>query len=114
MRAEGIKSSAKGKPVNMKTLSEPEIKNMLSRLYWDVKVQPDQLHELLTGKIERIGHVDIVNLYYRMLMTYDWYTILRIVSTDKLVDLLSDPVLDKIRFRDLKEKFLYARQTILQ
>ena len=98
----------------MKTLSEPEIKNMLSRLYWDVKVQPDQLHELLTGKIEKIGHVDILNLYYRMLTTFDWYTILRIVHSDKLGDLLSDPVLDRIRFRDLKEKFLYARQIVLQ
>jgi hypothetical protein len=48
----------------MKMLSESEIKNMLSRLYWDVKVQPDQLHELLKGNIERIGHVDILNLYY--------------------------------------------------
>ena len=98
----------------MKPLSEPEIKNMLSRLYWDVKVQPDQLHELLNGKIEKIGHVDIVHLYYRMLTTYDWYTILRIVPTDKLGDLLSNAVLDKIRFKDLKEKFLYARQIILQ
>ena len=98
----------------MKMLSEPEIKNMLSRLYWDVKVQPDQLHELLKGKIERIGCVDILNLYYRMLMTYDWYTILKIVPADKLGELLSDAVLERIRFKDLKEKFLYARQIILQ
>lgn len=95
-------------------LSESEIKNMLSRLYWDVKVQPDQLLELLKGKIERIGHVDIQNLYYRMLTTFDWYTILRIVPDDKLGDLLSDAVIDKIRFKDLKEKFLYARQIVLQ
>ena len=91
----------------MKMLSEPEIKNMLSRLYWDVKVQPDQLHALLKGEIERIGHVDILNLYYRMLMTYDWYTILKIVPGDKLGELLSDAV-------DLKEKFLYARRIVLQ
>jgi hypothetical protein len=98
----------------MKPLSEPEIKKLLLRLYWDVKVQPDQLYGLLKGKIERIGHVDILNLYYRMLMTYDWYTILRIIPADKLGDLLSDAVIDKIRFKDLKEKFLYARQIILR
>jgi hypothetical protein len=98
----------------MKMLSEPEIKKLLSRLYWDVKVQPEELYALLTGEIEKIGHVDILNLYHRMLTTYDWYTILRIVPADKLGDLLSDSVLDRIRFKDLKEKFLYARQTILQ
>ena len=86
---------------------------MLARLYWDVKVQPDELYALLKGEIERIGHVDNLNLYHRMLTTFDWYTILRIVPSDKLGDLLSDPVLDRIRFRDLKEKFLYARQIIL-
>ena len=98
----------------MKMLSEPEIKNLLSRLYWDVKVQPDQLHGLLKGESERIGHVDILNLHHRMHTTFDWYTILRIVPSDKLGDLLSDAVLDKIRSRDLKEKFLYARQIVLR
>ena len=98
----------------METLSEPEIKDLLTRLYWDVEVQPDQLYGLLKGEIERIGHVDIQNLYYRMLTTYDWYTILRIVPTDKLSDLLSDAVIDKIRFKNLKEKFLYAREIILR
>ena len=87
---------------------------MLSRLYWDVKVQPDQLDALFKGEIQRIGHVDIQNLYYRMLTTFDWYTILRIVPADKLGDLLSDAVIDKIRYKDLKEKFLYARQILLQ
>jgi len=50
----------------MDTLSESKIKDMLSRLYWDVEVEPDQLHRLLNGEIERIGHVDILNPYYRM------------------------------------------------
>ena len=77
-------------------------------------MQPDELYALLKGEIERIGHVDILNLYHRMLMTFDWYTILRIVPSDKLGDLLSDAVLAKIRFRDLKEKFLYARKIILR
>jgi hypothetical protein len=98
----------------MKTLTEPEIIKMLSRLYWDVKVEPEQLYGLLKGEIDRIGHIDILHLYYRLLTTYDWYTILKIVPIDKLDELLSDPVLDRIRFRDLKEKFLYARQIILQ
>jgi hypothetical protein len=77
-------------------------------------VQPDELYALLKGDIEKIGHVDILNLYHRMLTTFDWYTILRIVPSDKLGDLLSDAVLDKIRFRDLREKFLYAREILLQ
>jgi hypothetical protein len=48
----------------MKPFSDTELKNMLSRLYWDVSVEPEQLYGLLKGEIERIGHVDILNLYY--------------------------------------------------
>lgn len=80
----------------MKPFSDTEMKNRLSRLYWDVSVEPEQLYGLPKGEIERIGHVDILNLYHRMLMTFDWYTILRIVPNDKLGDLLSAPVLDRI------------------
>ncbi|CAB1085416.1 hypothetical protein D1AOALGA4SA_12903 [Olavius algarvensis Delta 1 endosymbiont] len=77
-------------------------------------MEPNQLHGLLKGDFKRIGHIDIDNLYYRILTTLDWYTILSIVPADQLEDLLSDAVLNRIRFSDLKEKFLYARQIILQ
>jgi hypothetical protein len=98
----------------MKTLSEPEIKNMISRLYWDAKVESDQLYGLLKGDVERVGHIDILNLYYRILTTFDWYTILRIFPQSKLGELLDDQVLEQIRFTDLKDKYLYARAKILQ
>ena len=98
----------------MKRLTEIEIKSILSKLYWDVKVDPEQLYGLLNGDLDRIGHIDISNLYYRILTTFDWYTILKVVPREKLGELLSDSVLDRIRFNDLKDKFLYARKKILQ
>ena len=97
----------------MKLLSESEINNLLSRLCWDVKVNPDQLQSLLKGEIEKVGHIDVANLYYRMLMTYDWYTILKIIPREKLPELLSEFVIEKIRFKDLKDRYLYARKCIL-
>ncbi len=33
----------------MNLFSDIEMKNMLSRLYWDVSVGPDQLYGLLNG-----------------------------------------------------------------
>ncbi len=97
----------------MKPYSESEIKNMLSRLYWDVKVHPDQLYALLKGETKKVGHIDIANLYHRMLMTFDWYTILRIFPREKLSELLDEAVIERIRFKDLKDKYHYARESIL-
>ena len=86
---------------------------MLSRLYWDVEVNPNQLHSLLKGELDKVGHIDIYNLYYRMLMTFDWYTILRILPREKLAELLSDATIERIRFKDLKDRYQYARKFIL-
>ena len=86
---------------------------MLSRLFWDVEVNPNQLHSLLRGEIEKVGHIDIAGLYYRMLMTFDWYTILRILPREKLAELLSDATIERIRFKELKERYQYARNCIL-
>ena len=97
----------------MTPFSKSEIKKRISRLYWDVKVHPDALHDVLNGKINKVGHIDIVDLYYRMLMTFDWYTILKIVPREKLPELLSDLVIERIRFKDLKDRYLYARRSIL-
>ena len=47
----------------MKPFSDMEKKNRLSRLYWDVSIDPEQLYGLLKGEIERIGHVDILNFF---------------------------------------------------
>ena len=98
----------------MSLLTKKETKILLSRLYWDVDVDPEHLYQLLTGEKDRIEHIDIHNLYYRILTTLNWYDILNIIAPEKLGELLSDSVLDKIRFKDLKEKYLYARKQILQ
>ena len=86
---------------------------MLTRLVWDVEVHSDQLYGLLKGELEKVGHIDIYNLYYRMLMTFDWYTILRILPREDLAELLSDATIERIRFKDLKERYQYARNCTL-
>ncbi len=97
----------------MEHFTESEIKNILSRLFWDVKVHPDQLHDILKGELDKVGHIEITDLYYRMLMTFDWYTILKILPQEKLPELLCDDVIKRIRFKDLKDRYLYARKSIL-
>jgi len=98
----------------MNLLTKEETKTLLSKLYWDVDVDPEHLYQLLTGEKDRIGHIDVHSLYYRILTTLNWYDILTIVAPEKLGDLLSDSVLDKIRFKDLKDKYLYAQKQIVQ
>ena len=96
----------------MKKLSRVDITNHLAKLYWDYAFDKKDLYKLLTGKIESVGHVCREDLYFRILTTYDWYTILKIIPPEQLRDALHDKVLNRIRFKDLKARYQYARESL--
>lgn len=84
----------------------------LRKLYWDTDIDPEQLFRLLSGEIKKIGHIDQDNLFRRLLMTYDWYTLLALIPRERLQDALSDSVIKKIFPKSLKEKYIYARRVL--
>lgn len=77
-----------------------------------MEINPDQLYMLLMGKIDKIGSIRQSNLFYRILTSYDWYTILKLIPPQEFNKLLEDDILNRIRPKDLKEKYLYARNVI--
>ena len=84
----------------------------LTDVYWDIDVNPDQLCRLFHGDIEQVGHIDRINLYRRLFMTYDWYTLLSLIPPDRLREALSAPVLDRLYPASLKERYLYANSVL--
>jgi hypothetical protein len=89
-----------------------DITAKLTDVYWDMDVNPNQLCSLLRGDIERIGHIDRINLYRRLFMTYDWYTLLALIPPDRLREALSAPVLDRLYPKSLKDRYLYAKSVL--
>ncbi len=96
----------------MKTISTDEIKSHLTKLFWDIKVNPDELFHLFIGKIDKIGPIDRATFYSRILTSFDWYTILKVVPRKDLKALLDDDILNRIYPKGLKEKYLYARRIL--
>jgi hypothetical protein len=96
----------------MKKLTKSKIESLLTKLYWDTNVKPGDLYRLLKGEIDEIGHIDKFNLYYRILTTFDWYTIIKMIPQKDLTSLLSDNVLGRIHPKDLKNKYQYARSVL--
>ncbi|MFZ0612176.1 MAG: hypothetical protein WAM73_08075 [Desulfobacterales bacterium] len=92
--------------------AEFSINKKLAALYWDVSVEPDQLAGLLRGDFERLGHIDRPNLYRRLLMTYDWYTVLALIPPERLREALSAPVIEHLYPPSLKNRYLYARSIL--
>ncbi len=90
------------------------IKEKLAALYWDADVPPEQLCRLMRGELDRIGHIDRINLYRRLLTTYDWYTLLSLIPEERLGEALSAPVLERLYPASLKDRYLYARKILFR
>jgi hypothetical protein len=85
---------------------------ILTDVYWDAVVDPEQLSRLLSGEIEKAGHIDRANLFRRLLSTYDWYTLLALIPPDRLREALSEDVLDHLYPAGLKDRYRYARHVL--
>jgi len=96
----------------MQPLSIEEKKRMLTMAFWDLDIKAELLLQFLNDEIEEIIGLDKPSLYRRLLTTYDWYTVLKIVPHDKLRQMLDDTVLTRLFPKDLKEKFSYARKIL--
>ncbi len=90
------------------------INNTISRVFWDYNFSEEELQDLLKGKIVHAGHLDKEGLYSRILTSFDWYSILDLVGTQHLHELLSDAVLSRIHSKDLRRKYAVAKRVLFQ
>lgn len=98
----------------MKQLTSADKKKLLSNAFWDKNINENQLVELINGKINTIPFFDKKNLYSRLLSTFDWYTLLKLIPEKSLKDALADDVLERLYPKELKEKYTYARSVLFK
>ena len=96
----------------MRQLTEREKKKLLSKVYWDMSVDPEELFQVLQGEATEPENIDKTAIYRRLLTTYDWYTLLRLIPEKQLAEVLSDQVIDRLYPKTLRKRFLYARQVL--
>jgi hypothetical protein len=96
----------------MNPLTRSEKEKILSRLFWDVRKNQVDLEKLLEEKIETIEDVQSQRFFCRLLTSCDWYTLLKLIPSGNLEFVLSDAVLDRLFPKDLKNKYIYARNLL--
>jgi len=93
-------------------LTEDRKKELLSKLFWDKNIDIEYILELLDGGPERFPG-DKANLYCRLLTTYDWYTLLKLISSDRLKhEALSETVITLLFPKELRKKYQYAKKVL--
>lgn len=93
----------------MQPLSKSEKEKILSRMFWDMEKSDAQLHKLLDGEA---NEVEQQSFYRRLLISCDWYTLLKLMPLPKIKTILNSPVIDHIYPRELKHRFAYARNVL--
>ena len=96
----------------MTPLTKTEKEKILSRLFWDVDNKQLDVDKLIEEKYKSLEEEPSRQFFRRLLTSCDWYTMLKLIPSEKLKIVLSDEILDKLFPKDLKNKYLYARNLL--
>ena len=69
---------------------------------------------MLNGNVDRVGHIDHYELYARILTSMRWYQLIDLIPEHKLEEALSDQVINRIRFKDIRDKYYFAKRLLFQ
>jgi hypothetical protein len=79
---------------------------------WDYNIAPEHCLEVLEGKREKAGHYTETTLFRKLLESYRWFTILKIIPPERILDLLTDNVIRSLRFKSLSERYAFIRKEL--
>ena len=96
----------------MTPLTKAEKQKILSRLFWDTKTSSNDIDELINKRIKTIEDAQSRQFFDRLLTSCDWYTLLKLIPPNKLETVLTEPILNNLFPKDLKKKYLYAREIL--
>jgi len=86
--------------------------NLLHSLMWDYDIPPEHCLEVLEGKREKAGHYTEETLFRKLLESYRWFTILKILPPERILALLSDRVILSLRFKSLSDRYVFVKKEL--
>ena len=93
-------------------LSEEKKRELIQKLFWDRDMDIEYILKLLEGGPEQFPE-DRANLYRKLLTTYGWYRLLKLIPIKRLKEeALSETVISRLFPKELREKYEYARKVL--
>ena len=88
--------------------SEQEIKEKLKLLLWDTPATADDAYELLMH--DTPCRISKHNLYQKILNSFRWYVVQRIIPKEKMDYAFSDEVLNGLFPPGIRDNYKYAKR----
>lgn len=93
----------------MKHYSKDEILKCLDLVRWDVPYSAEMLYSLLVGEINEINGFTRQNLYTKIVNSFNWHKVRKIIPSERLSEALSDQVIQGLFPRSLRDKYRNVR-----
>lgn len=74
----------------MQELSTDKMKELLKKVIWDYKIEPDTLLDILSGKQKSYGHIDRKYLSNRCFHYLNWYKFISLFDNNELLKVLQE------------------------
>ena len=90
---------------------EEKIKFMKG-LMWDYNIPPGHCLEVLEGTRKNAGHYNEATLFRKLIESYRWFTVLKILSTERITELLTDDIVKSLRFKSIRTNYEFIRKRL--
>jgi hypothetical protein len=79
---------------------------------WDYNIDPAEIDAVLKEKSLFAGHYNKEGLLIKLLESYNWFTILQLFTCNELNQLLTNEVINKLRFKSLRTQYQYVQKRL--
>lgn len=86
--------------------------DLMRSLMWDYNIAPEHCLGVLEGKREKAGHYTEATLFRKLLESFRWFTIIKIISPERVLELLTDDVIRSLRFKSLSDRYAFIRKEL--
>ena len=87
---------------------------LINKLAWDYNIEIEDVLDLIECRKERAGHYTREGFFLKLLESYSWFTILKILSPEQILELLTSTNINKLRTKSLVKKYEYIQKRLQQ
>jgi hypothetical protein len=84
----------------------------MKSLMWDYDIPPEHCLEVLEGTRKKAGHYDEYALLKKVIESYCWFTVIRILPPERISILLTEDLISKLRFDWLKKQYTFIKNEL--
>lgn len=84
----------------------------MKSLMWDYTIPPEHCLDVLEGTREKAGHYNEYTLFRKLIESYRWFTVIKILDLRRVLELLTDDLIKSLRFKSLSQRYAFIQKEL--